>query len=65
MRLACFTPPCFLPQHAMDKNCCGGGEACGFVYCLGQDQCTQPWMMDDFATACAAGNLAMTLRSET
>ena len=30
-----------LAQHAMDKNCCGGGEACGFVYCLGQDQCTQ------------------------
>jgi hypothetical protein len=44
-----------LVQHAMDKNCCGGGEACGFVYCLGQDQCTQPWMVDDFVTECAPG----------
>jgi hypothetical protein len=42
-------------SHAMDKNCCGGGEACGFVYCLGQDKCIQPWMMDDFATDCAPG----------
>ena len=23
--------------HAMDKNCCGGGEACGMTYCAGQD----------------------------
>eukprot|EP01051_Picozoa_sp_SAG22_P008364 SAG22_NODE_634_length_8373_cov_4.731085_3_plen_260_part_00 len=25
----------------MDKNCCGGGEACGYVYCVGQDSCVR------------------------
>ena len=41
--------------HAMDKNCCGGGEACGFVYCAGQSQCVQSWDVDDFDSDCAPG----------
>jgi len=26
-----------------DKDCCGGGSACGWVICAAEDKCTQAW----------------------
>ena len=31
------------PDGSGDKNCCGGGSACGWAWCEAEGKCTQVW----------------------
>ena len=31
------------PDGSGDKNCCGGGSACGWTWCDAEGKCTQVW----------------------
>ena len=31
------------PDGSGEKNCCGGGSACGWAWCEAEGKCTQVW----------------------
>ena len=47
------------PDGSGDKNCCGGGSACGWAWCEAEGKCTQVWecpvpCTKEFAPVCGS-----------